>query len=86
MATTLHTGATPLRTPRPGRRGSKRAAAAPNVAADERPPPAGDWRTRQEMIAKAAYYRAEQRAFAPGFELVDWLAAEAEVDAGFSGR
>jgi len=38
------------------------------------------------MIAEAAYYRAERRAFAPGFEIVDWLAAEAEVDARFSGR
>lgn len=31
------------------------------------------------MIADAAYYRAEQRGFAPGNELDDWLAAEAEV-------
>ena len=35
---------------------------------------------RQSMIAKAAYLRAEQRNFAPGHELDDWLAAEAEVD------
>ncbi|MDZ4252143.1 MAG: DUF2934 domain-containing protein [Sulfuritalea sp.] len=32
----------------------------------------------QEMIAVAAYYRAEQRGFAPGNELVDWIQAEAE--------
>jgi hypothetical protein len=32
------------------------------------------------MIAEAAYYRAERRAFAPGHETEDWLAAEAEVD------
>lgn len=31
------------------------------------------------MIADAAYYRAQQRGFAPGRELDDWLAAEAEV-------
>ena len=31
------------------------------------------------MIAAAAYYRAEQRGFAAGHELEDWLAAEAEV-------
>jgi hypothetical protein len=31
------------------------------------------------MIAEAAYYRAEQRGFAPGGEFEDWLAAEAEV-------
>lgn len=36
---------------------------------------------RREMIAKAAYYRAQQRNFAPGDEQADWLAAEAEVDA-----
>jgi len=36
---------------------------------------------RQQMIADAAYYRAERRNFAPGYEHEDWLAAEAEVDA-----
>ena len=36
---------------------------------------------RQAMIAVAAYYRAEQRGFAPGCEMEDWLAAQAEVDA-----
>jgi hypothetical protein len=36
---------------------------------------------RGSMIAEAAYYRAEHRAFAPGRELEDWFAAEAEVDA-----
>jgi Protein of unknown function (DUF2934) len=35
---------------------------------------------RRELIAKAAYYRAERRAFGPGHELEDWLAAETEVD------
>ena len=30
-------------------------------------------------IAKAAYYRAMQRGFAPGCELGDWLAAEQEI-------
>ncbi|MGK2913578.1 MAG: DUF2934 domain-containing protein [Porticoccaceae bacterium] len=34
----------------------------------------------QQMIAEAAYYRAQARGFAPGCELDDWLAAEAEVD------
>jgi len=32
-----------------------------------------------QLIAKAAYRRAEQRAFAPGHELDDWLQAEAEI-------
>ena len=30
-------------------------------------------------IAEAAYYRAQRRGFAPGHELDDWVAAEAEV-------
>jgi hypothetical protein len=30
-------------------------------------------------IAEAAYYRAEQRGFVPGYELDDWLAAEREI-------
>lgn len=36
---------------------------------------------RRAMIAQAAYLRAERRGFAPGGEVEDWLAAEAEVDA-----
>lgn len=36
---------------------------------------------REKMVADAAYYRAEQRGFAPGHEVEDWLASEAEVDA-----
>jgi Protein of unknown function (DUF2934) len=40
-----------------------------------------DARARQEMIAVQAYYLAEARAFAPGAELDDWLAAEALLDA-----
>ena len=30
-------------------------------------------------IAMCAYYKAEARGFAPGFEMQDWLAAEAEM-------
>ena len=36
---------------------------------------------RRQMIAEAAYLRAERRGFAPGGEIEDWLAAEEEVDA-----
>lgn len=36
---------------------------------------------RRAMVAQAAYLRAERRGFAPGGELEDWAAAEAEVDA-----
>jgi hypothetical protein len=34
---------------------------------------------RREMIAIAAYLRAEKRGFEPGHELEDWYAAEMEV-------
>ena len=35
-------------------------------------------------IAETAYYRAQERGFAPGFEMEDWLAAEAQVEATLS--
>jgi hypothetical protein len=35
---------------------------------------------RQRLIAEAAYYIAEQRGFAAGCELDDWLQAEAEIE------
>ena len=38
--------------------------------------PVVDWTA---AIAERAYYKAERRGFAPGFELDDWLAAEREV-------
>ncbi len=36
---------------------------------------------RHRMIAQAAYFKAEKRAFEPGRELDDWLAAELEINA-----
>lgn len=36
------------------------------------------------MIAESAYYRAEQRGFAAGGELQDWLDAEAQIRARLS--
>jgi len=45
--------------------------AAATISADE----------RQQLIAVAAYLRAEQRGFAPGGELEDWIVAERELDA-----
>ncbi len=42
-------------------------------------PPGVTGAERKRMIAEAAYYRALQRGFVPGFENEDWLAAEAEV-------
>jgi len=41
---------------------------------------------RRAMIAEAAYLRAEQRGFANGYELEDWLLAEREVDALLSAH
>jgi len=41
-----------------------------------------DWNDaedRYEMIAEAAYYRAEQRGFEIGNEELDWLEAEREL-------
>ena len=45
--------------------------AAANISSDE----------RREMIAKAAFIKAEQRGFSGGNPVDDWLAAETEVDA-----
>jgi len=35
---------------------------------------------REQMIAEAAYYRAQQRGFEPGNEMSDWLQAEADIE------
>lgn len=43
--------------------------AGPSISAEE----------RQRLVARAAYFRAEKRGFAPGCELQDWVEAEAEV-------
>jgi hypothetical protein len=36
---------------------------------------------REDMIRTAAYFRARNRGFSPGYEWEDWLAAEAEIGA-----
>ena len=41
---------------------------------------------REQMIAVAAYYRAQRRNFDPDRELEDWLEAEAEVNARLEAR
>src|SRR5690242_6822635 len=54
----------------------------PSTAETEASAPAFvDPQQRATLIARAAYFRAMERGFAPGNELADWLAAEAEVDA-----
>jgi hypothetical protein len=56
---------------------AKKSAPRPRKSAAPRLHPAN----RDHMVAVAAYFRAEQRNFAPGDDLRDWLEAEAEVAA-----
>jgi len=42
--------------------------------------------SRDQLIAEAAYHRAESRRFEPGHDLEDWLVAEAEVDSRLQGE
>ena len=37
------------------------------------------WIERHELISQLAYYKAQQRGFAPGHDWEDWFAAEREV-------
>jgi hypothetical protein len=41
---------------------------------------------REEHIALAAYYKAQQRGFQGGSPMEDWLAAEREFDAAYLAR
>jgi len=51
--------------------------AAPAAASGKgKPTPA----ERMKMIAEAAYYLAQKRGFGHGHEVVDWAAAEKQVD------
>ena len=54
---------------------SKQGVAAPVAKASVTP------EERYKMIAAAAYSKAEQRGFASGYALNDWIAAEKEIDA-----
>jgi hypothetical protein len=40
----------------------------------------------REWIARAAYFRAERRGFAPGSDIDDWLQAENEIQATQQGQ
>lgn len=52
----------------------------PEMGSDiEEPLNTADFPDRNAKIAELAYYRAEHRKFAPGYELDDWLAAEKEL-------
>ncbi len=41
--------------------------------------------TRHQMVASAAYYRAERRGFKDGSELADWLEAESDIEKSLGG-
>lgn len=79
MKSRTHTSEPP--TAKTAKRRTRAAPAAP--ATGERAAPSPE--QRRSMIARAAYYRAEQRGFAPGEEVGDWLAAEAEIDRALGG-
>jgi Protein of unknown function (DUF2934) len=68
---------------RPPRRAKPKSAKAAKPASSRRSEvisPVIDPEHRRDLIAKVAYFRAERRNFATGFEEEDWMAAEAEVD------
>ena len=60
------------------------------TAVDPRNDPDITWRgafsleQREAMIREAAYYHFLKRGYAPGRDLDDWLAAEAEIERGTS--
>jgi len=58
----------------------KKAASRNKTAAKTKPKSAPTTATRQKMIEEAAYFYAQQRNFATGHEMNDWLRAETEVD------
>ena len=66
--------------PAPAKR-APRKQSAPPVERDTAYPSFVDPQQRAGLIAQAAYFRALDRGFAPGHEMEDWLAAEAQVDA-----
>ena len=71
----------PTRKPTKPKPAPKAAAARPPVpkSSAEKPSPQMSSEDLQRLIAEAAYYRAQRRGFEPGYELEDWVEAEAEV-------
>jgi hypothetical protein len=63
-----------------------KAAAQPAKAAAQPAKAAPTAAERMKMIAEAAYYLAEKRGFGHGKDLVDWAAAEKQVDALIAKR
>jgi hypothetical protein len=84
-------GASPKKKPRraaPSAGPKKRAARAANPRASRKTivpnaaaPQVPDQGAIDCMVAEAAYYLAEKRAFAPGFEEQDWQAAREQIEA-----
>ena len=77
---------TPKIIPERKRARSRTSAAASPLPVSVQPNVAVSDELRRTMISEAAYLRAEQRGFASGYELEDWLAAEGEVDALLSAH
>lgn len=71
----------PTRKPTKPKPAPKTAAARPPVrkSSAEKPSPQMSSEDLQRLVAEAAYYRAQRRGFEPGYELQDWVEAEAEV-------
>jgi hypothetical protein len=72
--------------PPPRKAAAKTAAkkGAPEKAAPAKQPPKASTSVPADLESRVrivAYLRAERRGFAPGYEIEDWLAAEAEVSA-----
>jgi Protein of unknown function (DUF2934) len=72
-----------IKKPRPILHTSRGKIVAPAAPRKSAAPPAADEPAvdRVELIAVAAYFRAEKRNFSPGGDIDDWLAAEREIDA-----
>ena len=71
----------PTRKPSKPKPAPKAAAPQPPVrkASAQKPSPSVSGEELQRLVAEAAYYRAQRRGFEPGYELQDWVEAEAEV-------
>ena len=65
----------------PTRQSPAQARAQARAQAQSAPAAGGDAApdARHDAIAKAAYYKAERRGFAPGSDMQDWLDAEREL-------
>jgi hypothetical protein len=84
-------GESPKKTPRraappagpkkPAARAASPRAPRKTIAPTEAAPQMPDQGVIDRMVAEAAYYLAERRAFAPGYEEQDWRAAREQIEA-----